>query len=381
GKIWAFEPTEATADCLRHSISNNNFNNIELIQAGLSDQIRKANFYTGPNSELNSLSKESVSGNQHETVLLLTLDHCAKKYQWENIDFIKLDAEGEESNILKGGKELLSSVSPLIMFELKHGKTINLSLINRFKNLGYESYRLIPGLNVLVPFDPAEPFDGYLLNLFCCKQDKATLLESEHVIVKQSEQLECLPNSNIVKEYLLQLPSGKSLNNLHFKTSTSKDYLKVLTSYVLARSESTNATEKVGYLMTAIKCLRKMLKNGEHRIEHLATFARIAFDSGERFLGVKILSVLIDKYINNLNFEVTEPVLPASSKYDSICPNDNIKEWLFSSILEQYILKHAFSSYFTRRTSLPLFGKLRKLGYMDDDMKKREEMIKNIFPS
>ena len=124
-----------------------------------------------------------------------------------------------------------------------------------------------------------------------------------------------------------------------------------------------------------------MLENGEHRIEHLAVFARIAFDSGERSLGVKILNDLINKYKNNLNFEVTEPVLPVSSKYDSICPNGNIKEWLFSSILEQYISKHHHSTYFTRRTSLPLFKKLRKLGYMDDDMKKKEEMIKNIFSS
>ena len=28
GKIWAFEPTEATSDCLRESISFNKFNNV-----------------------------------------------------------------------------------------------------------------------------------------------------------------------------------------------------------------------------------------------------------------------------------------------------------------------------------------------------------------
>ena len=42
GKIWAFEPTKATADYLEDSISNNNFTNIKLIRSGLSDRMGKA---------------------------------------------------------------------------------------------------------------------------------------------------------------------------------------------------------------------------------------------------------------------------------------------------------------------------------------------------
>lgn len=382
GKIWAFEPTTTTHACLKQSIYNNNFNNVELIQAGLSDRIRKAKFFTGPNSELNSLSKESVSGNLHETILLLTLDHCAKKYQWGDIDFIKLDAEGEESNILKEGKKFLSSASPLIMFELKHGEKVNLSLINRFKSLGYESYRLIPGLNVLVPFNPDEPFDEYLLNLFCCKQDKASVLESERVIVKQWDKSGLSPDTKIVKEYFIQSPSGEYLDKYIFDNDNiSKDYLEILANYILAHSESTSATEKVGYLMAALTSLRNMLQSGEQRIERLATFARIAFDAGERSLGVNILSDLINRHGKNLDFEITEPVLPVSPKYDSIHPNNNIKEWIFSSILEQYSIKHAYSSYFTGRTSLPLLEMLSNLGFMDEEMKRRKEMIEGCFLS
>jgi FkbM family methyltransferase len=381
GKVSAFEPTGATAACLRHSIVNNKFNNIDLIQAGLSDGIREADFFTSPNSELNSLSNVSASGAQHETVSLLTLDHCAKEYQWGDVDFIKLDAEGEESNILKSGKSFLSSSSPLVMFELKHGSEVNLSLINDFERLGYESYRLIPGLDVLVPFSPAEPVDGYLLNLFCCKKDKAALLEAEQVIVRGAEPLDCLPDLNVVREYFLRLPCGESINNLNFESSVSKDYEKILTAYALAHSESSDASEKVGYLLTALNCLRQMLKSDENRIEHLATYARIAFDAGERALGVQILTGLINKYINNMNFEVSEPVLPVASRYGSICPSGRIKEWLFSSVIEQYTSKHAYSTYFTRRATLPLLGKLRGLGFMSDAMKKTEQMIQKSFPS
>lgn len=382
GKIWAFEPTAATHACLQQSIASNNFNNIELIQAGLSDKIGEAKFYTDPNAELNSLSKEAVSGNFYETIALLTLDHCANKYRWLDIDFIKLDAEGEEINILKAGTNFLASVSPLIMFEFKHGENVNLPLINSFKNLGYETYRLLPGLNVLIPFNTDNCFDRYLLNLFCCKPDKATTLESAGVIVRQWQEIDCSPNPAAVSEHLSKLGFRKYFNHITFDdTNTSQEYLKILATYINAHSKSTNITERVGCLMTALNLIGNMLINGEQRIERLVTFARIAFDAGERTLVVNILSSLVNRYGNKLDFEITEPVFPASSKYDSIPPDNNIKKWLFSSIIEQLIITHAYSAYFTQRASLPLFKQLNRLGFMDKDMQRREELIRSCFPS
>ena len=166
GRVWAFEPTEATAESLRSSIVDNQFKNIELIQAGLSNKTGSVELFTSPNSELNSLSKEVVPGDKHETISVDTLDNCRNTYGWDNIDFIKLDAEGEEDNILKAGFKLLSDMSPLIMFELKHADNVNLPLIKRFKSMGYNCYRLLPGLNILIPFNSELPFDAYLLNLF-----------------------------------------------------------------------------------------------------------------------------------------------------------------------------------------------------------------------
>jgi FkbM family methyltransferase len=380
GRIWAFEPAATTADCLRQSIRNNNFSNIELIQVGLSNQIGRAKFYTVPNSELNSLTKQAHAGNQYETVMLLTLDHCAKKYGWEDIDFIKLDAEGEESNILKKGKTFLNSKSPLIMFELKHGDKVNIHLINQFINFGYESYRLVPGLEVLTPFRPDEPYDGYLLNLFCCKGDRAELLESAGVMARQLHYGEVEPDARAVHDYLSRRPFGKALAAaLAGGGEPSEEYLRILTAYVVAHSGAIPAAKKVAHLMAALHGLRRMLAGGEQGFERLTTFARIAFDAGERSLGVTILTQLINEYGGNLDFAIAEPVLPASPKYDAIPPNDRLTEWLFASILEQYCVKHAYSSYFTGRRSLPQLEMLDRLGFMDDEMRRRAQMIKTFF--
>ena len=380
GKIWAFEPTEATSVCLKESISCNKFNNINLIQSGLSDRLGEAKLFTSPNSELNTLSKDVSFGGQYETVSLLTLDYCNHEYKWESIDFIKLDVV--EQYGIKGlaTVKTLSSLSPLIMFELKHRENVNLPLINRFKTMGYDSYRLIPGLNILIPFDHNEPFDRYLLNLFCCKEDKARQLEEEGVIVRSWELKSATVNAP-AKQYIEKLAHGALLRNMSniSQCSGHGDYLSILNSYIMSLSEAEGSSDRVGYLMNSLSSLRQLIAKGEQRVERLVTFARIAFDAGECALGLKILSDLINKYSANINYELSELFLPASQRYDSVYPDKGIRSWLFSSILEQCIEKHAYSTYFSRSATLPLFEQLYNLGYMDENMQRRFRLVKSCF--
>ena len=215
GKVWAFEPTSYVADCLGKSIAANNLSNIELIKAGLSDHTGTAKFFTSPNSELNSLHPDNAEGN-FETIDLLTLDECAEKYNWKEIDFIKLDAEGEEIHIVDGGKNTLTALSPLIMFELKHGDKLNLPLIEKMEEYSYKSYYLVSELDLLVPFYKDKPFDGFQLNLFCCKEDKAADLENEGLLISSSPENIHSPNEvdineMIWKKYISKLPFSNSL--------------------------------------------------------------------------------------------------------------------------------------------------------------------------
>jgi len=83
GKVWAFEPTAATAACLRESIEKNGFSNVELIQAGLSDHAGKSELFTSPNSELNSLTEGSSGMGHCEVIRLSTLDQCRQEYGWD----------------------------------------------------------------------------------------------------------------------------------------------------------------------------------------------------------------------------------------------------------------------------------------------------------
>jgi FkbM family methyltransferase len=376
GRVWAFEPTEATANCLSSSISRNEFVNVELIRAGLSDRCGEARFFTSSNSELNSLSQVATGSDQFETIELQTLDSCCEKFGWDHIDFIKLDAEGEEVNILKGAQAFLSSASPLIMYELKHGSSINLPLINSFDAMGYESYRLLPALNILVPFDQHQAFDGYLLNLFACKQDRANQLERDGVLVKRwQEKLES--NSANTAAFIASSAFGNALGSFvpSGGESDSEIYSTIVDSYLLACSVREDSAGKVGYLMGALSGVLRMVSQGEQSVVRLITFSRIAFAAGERALGVGLLSTVIDKYFAGIDFDIKGPLLPATEKYDNLSPEGRLKAWVISSALEQWLNKSAFSVYFAGQAALRHFSELNKLGFMDDELKRRYQLL------
>lgn len=377
GKLWAFEPTNGTATCLKNSINENKFNNVDLIQAGLSNNIGEAKLFISRNSELNSLTQTDSSGGECENIRLLTLDHCQQEYQWQDIDFVKLDAEGEEDNILIGGEHFLSLMSPLIMYELKHGSKLNLPLIEHFEKLGYKSYRLLPKLNILIEFNKNEPVDEYLLNLFCCKDDRAEILESEGVIVRNWEE-KISSDTNLAKEHIADLPYFNILSNID---EPDIEYQNILSGYLMSLSESLENDKKVAYLMGALGQVRNKLNNGERRFTHLVTFSRIAFDCGERALGMSILQHLITSLPDSNNLNINDLFLPADERYDLINPGENIHDWLLSSILEKYVEKHAFSTYFSGKKVLPYLEKINNLGFVGADMTRRFNLMKQCFSS
>ena len=60
-------------------------------------------------------------------------------------------------------------------------------MVRSFLDIGYQSYRLIPGLNILAPFSIGEKLDAFQLNLFCCKADCAETLRQQGLLVGRKE--------------------------------------------------------------------------------------------------------------------------------------------------------------------------------------------------
>jgi len=131
------------------------------------------------NTELNSIV--TYNNGHSEPIQLDTLDRCMERYDWHDIDFIKIDAEGQESKIISGARKFLLTNSPLIMYEIKHGDSFNISLIKQFKALDCFSYKLIPELNILIPFNIDDDLDSFQLNLFFAVS-RTVLINSENKV-------------------------------------------------------------------------------------------------------------------------------------------------------------------------------------------------------
>lgn len=379
GKLWCFEPTPSTANALRSTIKKNKLEKqVEIIEAGLSDHAGTATFYLSPNAELNSLTSANETSAESLTINLLTLDQCKQEHNWQTIDFIKLDAEGEEANILKKASQTLKECSPLIMFELKHGNEINHSLIDDFKRLGYDPYYLIPGLEILAPLDSSVPVDAFLLNLFCCKQSTAKQLEQDGYLVTSTAPLEAEDNP-MQAEFFAKLPAFMGLDE---RKTNDRDYQQVINAYICSRDTTLDKQKRYQHLLFAFEIVKKALNKGESKIERLSTYARIVFDIGQRSLGVQICDYVINKYLQNRSaINIEEPYIPVNALFESTAQKQLEIEWILASFIDEYIRKHSFSCYFTAGKAVPYFNTLRGLGFMFSDMEKREKTLLNVIKS
>lgn len=188
GRVWAFEPTAEPRNRMRMSQRESlHGNRLQIMPFGFSDSSRDALIHVSENSELNSLTS---TGHGVETVRLETIDHFIKdNLEGVGIDLVKLDAEGEEEKVIEGGRRFFSEQSPIVLFEVKNGSTVNLGLADVFRTFGFDIFQLLPELQMLVPAPRQELGTEALLNLFALKQPQQDRLAAEGLLVRSRDFL------------------------------------------------------------------------------------------------------------------------------------------------------------------------------------------------
>ena len=375
GTVWAFEPASSTLGYLRKSAEKNALQNLNVIPYGLSNRSGSATFHVGDNSELNSL--HSAPGlTRGETIELRTVDACAAEFGWVGIDFLKLDAEGEEERIIEGGIDFFTKQSPLVMFELKHGDAVNLGLIERFITIGYSPYRLVPGLDLLVPFDSAIPADPYLLNLFACKPDRAAKLEAAFLLARSDgpSALEPASYDSLCKTVATR-PFARAFASKwnHAALPGGADYLAALTTYLASEDASQPGSYRFAQLSATIAKLDAAL--GAHEsASRLQLLARAASDMGARNRAVDVLGALLH-CITTDRVIVNEPFLPVARRFDIVDPGARVAEWFVAQVLEQRQRLSAYSSYFTGRDAQNELEILQGTGFQSEEMNRRLRLV------
>ena len=378
GHVWAFEPGSAPAAYLRESIQVNKFRQLELIEIGLSNRSGSAEFYVYSNAELSGLTPPGdIAATTRQIVQVRTLDECQVEYNWPAIDFVKLDAEGEEERILQGGQAFFSTQSPLVMFELKHGDHEAVDLVGVFQALGYAIYELAPGLQLLAPEPIAGKRDAFRLNLFACKPDRAAQLAEQDLLVREAAV--DLPDDDVLwsgltalgyaREHILEWHEASSMR------PESNLYQAALSVYFQAHNQPHVAAERrYGWLDRSYVRLRHAVA-AVPSFPRLQSLARVAFELGLRAEAVQTLNTLTDMFMAGRS-ELNEPFLAVSERFDRITPGATaIRRWCLAAILEQREKLRAFSSYYTGRSGLPALKLARRLGFADDELERRLALV------
>jgi len=397
GEVWAFEPASSTAELLAKGIEANGFSHVVLEQSALSSASGTAQLSLNENSELNALVTDGLSTDESEAVPLVTIDECMDKYGWQDIAFMKIDAEGEEANILKGGKRFFGELSPLIEYEIKAGEDLHMELVQHFAEIGYDSYRLVPGLNLLVPFDPESLVDGYLLNLFCCKKDRAKKLADDGFLTPSFPKYpargmevfeDILTKARNSSEHhwehtVAQLPYGAKLANLWKKTVTAGNSIEVeeaMACYALSRDTLFSATERFDALEASFSQL-DILCRRQPSFLRLASLARVAQDYGARAIATDALNQLMDAIIQQNQIDPSEPFLAPCERFDSIPPGEAIGNWVLAAVMEQFERLGYFSSFYSGDSGLQRLNTIHALGFVSDEMERRLNLLQQRYGS
>ena len=142
GKVLSFEPNPIIFEDLEAAVEKKSANNVNLFKMGLGECEGEL-ILSVPHSNLGlgTLVRTSSEKCTKYKVQVKTLDNILKKESVTKVDFMKIDVEGFEYNVLLGAHETLRQQKPkVIVFELNNfkGKAKDQEVVKFLTDLDYK---------------------------------------------------------------------------------------------------------------------------------------------------------------------------------------------------------------------------------------------------
>jgi FkbM family methyltransferase len=186
GRVFAFEPSPREREALLRHIRINRCRNTSVEGLALGSEDRDASLFVvqGEQTGCNSLRSPArdVPGELIPTpVHIVQLDDWLDGRKIQRVDFVKLDVEGGELDVLKGASKLLErGPQPVILVEVQDVRTAPWGypakeILNYLNGRRYKWYRLL-GDGSLADLDiSSEAFDG---NFVACPLESIAALKN-----------------------------------------------------------------------------------------------------------------------------------------------------------------------------------------------------------
>lgn len=132
GTVYSFEPSPPTYKLLQRNIHSNNANNCMTLNIACGSSNGTVEFHDNPNSasasHLSLAGTTLIDGNCQ--VEVIRLDDFITQHAVERVDFIKIDVEGLELDVVNGARETLSKFKPSLFIEFNSYALVSNGNIN-----------------------------------------------------------------------------------------------------------------------------------------------------------------------------------------------------------------------------------------------------------
>jgi FkbM family methyltransferase len=343
GHVFAYEPSRVNRSHLERSLALNGAINTTLRAAALSDRDGRGQLELRYSGELHCLSEAPGADASVEEVAIASLDSEMSRLNWSRLDFLKLDAEGQEQAIIAGGEGFFATFSPLVMFEINHATVANLSLADILRRKGFDIFRLLGDASMLVPFDPKLEVDHFEVNLFAARPERAIQLEERGLLARSGGNpiLSPAERARCVEAFCLR-PYTQGMQ-ISASDLAACPFGNALLAYCAYRMPDAFASDRrLALLEAAYEGLAGFCATSSSPAA-LVSLARVALDSGRRKIAQDVLRQLLAAGPQALD----QPFLPPAARYESL-DTPSAEEWLAHSIAETLELGDGYSSLFVR---------------------------------
>lgn len=133
GKVLAFEPDKTTFQSLKTNIEKHNLSNTRILNVGIFSHDGEVRF-SGQSSMGSSIDDTGTISIQVNTLATVCQENSISK-----IDFIKMDIEGAEIDVLESSIEVIKKFKPCFIIEphFKNGVLNDTEMLTIFKQLDY----------------------------------------------------------------------------------------------------------------------------------------------------------------------------------------------------------------------------------------------------
>ena len=354
GRVWAVEPGAQALAYLARSIAANEFQNLEILPCALSRSDGRGFLGSADGPESRRLSGHDNGA----AIEIRSLDSLAHERGISGVDFMKIDVEGEEANVLAGAAQFLAREIPLLMLEYRAEKALNEDVFAPLYKNRLDCYRLVPSLNLLVPFYESEDADEYQLNLFACGEARARQLSADGLLVTTAAQAGNTNQRSI--ETLNRLPYAQHCEKswrawAGNARGADADYAAALGGFLAATDAGLTPAARFEALDDAYVRLRKLTRT-HFTPAHAASFIRVAQAYGRRAEAVTVCRRLAAGIASTGAEIFVQPFLPPWPHYDNVAPGDDPAGWLRTAVVESFEQLFQFSSYFKQQLAPEFLG-------------------------